>query len=737
MKLPSRSIRILLCVPFLLANAGCERTSDWEKTWTAIQEETAAPDAVPPEALEDGPPVVDGHSVLFRYASSPDVKTVYLAGDFNGWALNNNGKYPGSWFAMKKAGDGRWFRTEELHPKVHKYSFVLEKADGSFDWIPDPHVEEKDSENHSILRLATDSAPPGKPAPVVESFLNNLPPQAPGIDLSAEKTWSRPSEPNALVAKKLPAEAEVEIEIRSPLGETIHRAKQKADGFGTATIPIPPLGKEGGFLATATARGADGTMLRGSTVLTSVENVADDLRYGFYASYGSADGDYAAKAAMLADLHVNAVEFYDYFPAHGIYAPTGETYSFEPFGIKINGLDIRKKIEAGHSRNILAIAYVAAYAASESVYKRFPHPMTDASGVPKIFSHGEVMTETEADRRGKPKWFWLMNVADDSPWHAHILAEFARAMDDSPDDIVSFDGFEIDTYGDNPAARFHAAGSKRDGDLLADVLQDFVGDVRETVRETKSHGLVSFNSINEFGAANMVDVTDFLFMEIWRFYTTQLSELVDICHRNRAMRNQRVVLKLYPADMDPKQTAWPAGALARILGAAMTGGGSLMVVGEPDEKNKVVRGLNSMFYPDHQPLVSGNEEMIRSYYRHDAMWLGFTHGKNVHNTKIDAKAVGCITRTYAAPDHRALTVQLLRPGADGRWSSCAPLPAPEKDLKVSIPVPGGALPRKACYSSPDSPAFAEPVEIPVRKDGKTLAVTLPELRVHGTLVLVY
>jgi hypothetical protein len=235
----------------------------------------------------------------------------------------------------------------------------------------------------------------------------------------------------------------------------------------------------------------------------------------------------------------------------------------------------------------------------------------------------------------------------------------------------------------------------------------------------------------------MVDVTDFLFLEIWRFYNAELGGLVDICFRNRAPARQRVVLKLYPADMDPKQKAWPAGTLARILGATMTGGGSLMVVGEPDEKNGTMHGLNSLFYPDHQPLRSGNAELIRDYYSHDAMLFGYTHGKNVHNTTIDARLEGAITRTYAAEGRDALVVQILRAGEDRRWTVDVPLPEPLADQILEVPLPGGVKPRAVYFASPDNAAFRLPVPAEFSVENGVAGVTLPELRVHATVILQY
>jgi hypothetical protein len=103
--------------------------------------------------------------------------------------------------------------------------------------------------------------------------------------------------------------------------------------------------------------------------------------------------------------------------------------------------------------------------------------------------------------------------------------------------------------------------AKRNGDLLSEVLRDFVRDVQMLTHKIKPHALVSFNSVNEFGVEQMYDVTDFLFLEIWRGHTDKLEDLVDICFRHRAPRSQRVILKVYPADMSPR-TNILAGRLA-------------------------------------------------------------------------------------------------------------------------------------------------------------------------------
>ena len=718
-----------------------EGGSSWDKVWAALQAES-----IPDAAREEGPPVRVGDRLLFRFRA-PDAKKAYLAGSFNGFAQNHAGHVSSDRFAMQPLPGGMWYRWVSLGPGTYTYKYVAESENGSQAWLTDPAVQATGSDGNTVLEVPSSdpaSAPHDEhattPARALKMFSSTTEAaDAAPLDVRPEKVWVRPGDPNVLIVTADRAgdatEGRLDLQIETPLGEVVCTSTQPWKN-GENRVPVPAIAREGGYLAKVTFSTPGGLSAKGEAILPVVHNVADDLRYGFFATYGETADNYEAKAALLARLHINAVEFYDYFPAHGYYAPKESRYRFEPFGIAINAVDIQRKIAAGHERNILSIAYIAAYAASESVYRQFPFPMTDEKGSPKIFN-GEIMSEEKAAREGKPKWFWLMNVAGDSPWHAHMMGELRRALDDDPADLVSFDGFEIDTYGDSPDTKFYAQGSRRNGDPLRDVLHDFVRDVGSLTHEVKPGGLVSFNSVNEFGVEQMYDVTDFLFLEIWRFHTDQLGALVDLCVQNRAARRQRVVLKMYPADMQPKQSAWPANALRRVLGAAMTGGGSLMVAGEPDEKTGAMHGLNTMFYPDHQPLPAGNEDLLRAYYRHDAMLLGYTHGRDVFNTDVQVSLPGCIARTFAAPLNRALVVQFLHYGEDSKWSSDAPPPTPMVNQEVSVPLPGGVAPKAVFYASPDVPALQNPARLDFDAVGGTLRTALPELQVHGTLILRY
>ena len=62
----------------------------------------------------------------FTYEASSDLKSVSVAGTFNGWDMGAN--------PLKQVGNRQWSGTVTIQPGRHQYKFVL---DGS-NWITDP-----------------------------------------------------------------------------------------------------------------------------------------------------------------------------------------------------------------------------------------------------------------------------------------------------------------------------------------------------------------------------------------------------------------------------------------------------------------------------------------------------------------------------------------------------------------------------------------------------------------------
>lgn len=82
-------------------------------------------DRVPP------PEMVSGGKVLMRL-DSPSAKTVFIAGDFNGWEHQPSDPRA---VAMKKNSSGIWEAKFKVNSGRYQYKFVLD----SYSWILDPH----------------------------------------------------------------------------------------------------------------------------------------------------------------------------------------------------------------------------------------------------------------------------------------------------------------------------------------------------------------------------------------------------------------------------------------------------------------------------------------------------------------------------------------------------------------------------------------------------------------------
>jgi 1,4-alpha-glucan branching enzyme len=98
---------------------------------------------------ENWKPEVTPDGVIFR-VYRPGAENVFLAGDFNNWAENNEGLVTAPQFAMEDTDkDGVWEKKVALESGTHAYQFVV---DGN-SWEPDPNVKQRDGENHSVIKV--------------------------------------------------------------------------------------------------------------------------------------------------------------------------------------------------------------------------------------------------------------------------------------------------------------------------------------------------------------------------------------------------------------------------------------------------------------------------------------------------------------------------------------------------------------------------------------------------------
>lgn len=712
-----------------------------------IANNTSAKNQTQLQIKQASAPKIIKNKILFTFKFK-NAKKVYLAGNFNNWAENNGGKITNPKFEMIKTENNIWYKLIPLKPKIYKYKYVVLNQKEEYQWFSDPVISEKDKDQNSIINFQKRYLKNKKRKIIPGRELKSLKMTKPiknhnMIDIKRiylNKIWVKPGEDAPVTVfikniKKRPANTELILNIKQFDGKILKQKKFKTIRNKIFYTIDTKSFKEGGYIIELKFKHKKRIINRKYKVLSIVKEIADDLRYGFYANWDKMGKDYDKKTDLLAQLHINAVEYYDYFPAHGYYAPKEESYEFEPFGTRILGKDVQKKIEAAEKRNILSIAYVAAYAASKSIYKQYPYPMTDVNGIPRIFN-GAVMTESQVKKQNKEIWFYLMAIAKDSKWYSYIMKEFKRALDDSPDDLFSFHGFEIDSYGHANNDKYYSKGSRYNGTLLSKVIRELVADVQKFSHKIKDKAAVSFNCVNEFGIENMYDVTDFLFIENWSGFKEGLEDLVDICYKHRNPRNQRVILKIYPADTELGQKYWTQENLKYILGATMTGAGSVMIAGEPDEKNQKLHALNSLYYPDNVAVPEENVKIMQNYYLFDALLYGLSHGKNVNNLKSDFELPGCIIRTYDS-DKKYIVIQILHNEDNFQWNKKNHLPKPLKNHEIAYKMPKNKIPVSVYYGSPDFKEFLIPHSIDWEYKQGFVRTLIPKLQVYGTLLIKY
>jgi len=96
---------------------------------------------------------VNADEVTFTYRGS-GAGQVYLAGDFNNWAGNSNGKPSDASALMKSDGTGVWTKTVQVNGLAVRYKFVLENDGAPPQWVADPAVSQRDKDGNSVLFVA-------------------------------------------------------------------------------------------------------------------------------------------------------------------------------------------------------------------------------------------------------------------------------------------------------------------------------------------------------------------------------------------------------------------------------------------------------------------------------------------------------------------------------------------------------------------------------------------------------
>lgn len=103
-----------------------------------------------------GPPVrVPGTDLILFTWNAPRAQRVFLAGSFNDWARNDEGRVRDMRATMFPVGNGTWFRLLQTTEDSLSYKYVEYTAEGDFQWKNDPSVSTHDAGGNSMIQLSS------------------------------------------------------------------------------------------------------------------------------------------------------------------------------------------------------------------------------------------------------------------------------------------------------------------------------------------------------------------------------------------------------------------------------------------------------------------------------------------------------------------------------------------------------------------------------------------------------
>ena len=208
------------------------------------------------------------------------------------------------------------------------------------------------------------------------------------------------------------------------LNDLVYRQKV-ADFIGNILISV------GKYDTTFAGYGASVTVCTGNTrilletAFDVVDNPKRSLRYGFLSDFTQDDADNGA-VEWLNKCHINMVQYYDWSYRHDHLVTDQEFYT-DMMGKPISRKTVKDKIKKCAEHGMHSIAYGAIYAASKPFFEKHTNwALYNSCQKPFVFI--DV--------------FYIMNIAKNSPWRHHLIAEYRKAITK-----MGFAGIHMDTYG--------------------------------------------------------------------------------------------------------------------------------------------------------------------------------------------------------------------------------------------------------------------------------------------------
>ncbi len=369
-----------------------------------------------------------------------------------------------------------------------------------------------------------------------------------------------------------------------------------------------------------------------STAFDVVARHSQVIRYGFLSDFGSEENE-CTDVETLRKFHINMVQYYDWSYRHDDLVSPENQYS-DMMGRWVDLETVKTKIAACRRFGIKSLGYGAVYAASRTFYEKHPDwALYTAAGEPFVF------IDT----------FYLMNIAENSPWHDHIINEYAKAVSQ-----VGFDGIHMDTYG-FPKTAF---SSTKDRIRLDEEYPHLIENIKKALNQIQSDNYLIFNNVGNWPVQSVADTEqDAIYIEVWEPYSQYCHIKQIILEAEKACGNQKqVILAAYlaPFRTDTQERALNAALL--LTAAIASNGATHLLLGE--ENGVLTQG----YYVDHSVMTEHQSKCLRNYYDFLVRYTELLYDKSLKDVSFthigwDNTEYRCLTHSWS-PDGKIDTLWL-------------------------------------------------------------------------------
>jgi len=476
-------------------------------------------------------------------------------------------------------------------------------------------------------------------------------------------------------------------------------------GFQTVQIDWEPPEKPAGYSARLVIYPANkAPAIQASTAVDVLSSWTDFPRYGFLSDFSTSRSDPETALKELTRFHINGLQFYDWQYRHDQLLTPTEEY-IDLLGREMSLASVRKLVDVAHQSGMVAMPYLAIYAASADFWRVHPDwALYDEEGNPIAFGEN---------------FLGLMDPSAGSSWSQHLLSEGVRALQGIP-----FDGLHIDQYGDPKRAwdaRHHSVDLPR-------AFVDFI----QSASDQHPDQTILFNAVGNWPIELLAEsAVDFMYIEVWSpdVEYRHLAEIV--LNAVRLSHGKAVVIALYlPSDR-------PANNLLAD-GVILACGGTRIELGEE------ARLLSDPYFPKHEEISSDlylelrkfsdftvrNGEWLRPYTLSAAEREIWSQGELNPRFISTDDAIWTVARSY--PKKMVLElVNFTNLGTHPRWDESHAAPVPCQNVSTKIQM--SQRPAQIFWDCPEQ--INGPQALNFEYSNGTLTFQIPQIKFIGLVAI--